>query len=312
MNGKAILPGVLNPVKFKTGQAASDIQAAIFQVKGEIDAAIFQYLSLLKQDMELLVGTPPQTFGAGTQEGVETKGGQAQQLQTGMQRLGLDWETVCDEHAEADENAIKCAAKNMTEDWFLAVSDESDQPYNEYVHLDQMKGSVHAERDTEQGFPMTAAECRTFWQDIMMNAENAFVQMLMEVPENVDACIRALAVPGMVAPKGAMQGKMLRYIDQLLKGKPIMQADPITGEPVQVPSVQPNKYLDDVETMVKFLPVWSQTHWDKLEGRQDAIDNVVAFYKTCVLYEHEIATELAMTGPPGQPPQAAQPQPQGA
>jgi hypothetical protein len=100
----------------------SDIQHAIFQVKGEIDSLIFQYVAMLKQDIELLVGTPPQTFGAGTQEGVETMGGQRQQLQTGMQRLNLDWESLCDEHAEAAENAIKCAAKNMTDDWFLAVT----------------------------------------------------------------------------------------------------------------------------------------------------------------------------------------------
>jgi hypothetical protein len=90
MNGKQILPGILNPVKFRTGRGAGDIQSAIYQVKAEIDNAIFTYLALLKQDMELLVGTPPQTFGAGTQSGVETKGGQAQQLQTGMMRLGLD------------------------------------------------------------------------------------------------------------------------------------------------------------------------------------------------------------------------------
>lgn len=312
MNGKALLPGVLNPVKFKTNSPVSDIQAAIFQVKAEIDAAIFTYLALLKQDMELLVGTPPQTFGAGTQEGIETAAGQNQQLQTGMQRLGLDWETVCDEHAEADENAIKCAAKNMTEDWFLAVSGESEQPYNEYVHLDQMKGSVHAERDTEQGFPMTAAECRAFWTQIMGEAENEFVQALMQVPENVDACIRSLAVPGMVAPQGAMQGKMLRYITQLIKGKPIMQQDPISGQPLQVPSVMPNKYLDDIPTLVKLIPAWSQAHWDQIDGNQNAQDNLVAFFKMCVLFEHESASEMAMTGPPGQPPGKPAPQPQGA
>lgn len=309
MNGKAILPGVLNPVKFRAGRGAADIQTAIFQLKAEIDAAIFTYLSLLKQDMELLVGTPPQTFGAGTQQGVETASGQNQQLQTGMARLGLDWETICDEHAEADENAIKCAAKNMTEDWFLTVSDETQEAQNEYVHLDQMKGSVHAERDTEQGFPMTAAECRAFWQDIMQNAENQFVMALMEVPENVDACIRSLAVPGMVAPQGAMQGKMLRYIAKLIKGKPITQPDPMTGEPVQIPSVQPNKYLDDIPTLVKLVPAWSQLHFDQVEGNQDAIDNLVAFYKQCVVFEHEAAAEVAMTSP-SQP--QAQPQGQGA
>ena len=308
MNGKAMLPGILNPVKFRKGMAMSDIQNAIFQVKGEIDALIFQYVAMLKQDIELLVGTPPQTFGAGTQTGVETMGGQKQQLQTGMQRLGLDWETICDEHAEAAENAIKCAAKNMTEDWFLAVEDKnSGDVRNEYVYLDQMKGSVHAERDTEQGFPMTAAEIRAFWQDVMTNAENQFVAVLMDEPQNVEACVRSLAIPGMVAPKGSMRGKMLRQLSQLINGKPMQQPDPITGEPIMVPSVQPNKYLDDCATLVKLIPPWSQEHWDQIEDKPDAIANLEAFFKQCVLFEHEMASELAMTGPPGGAPAGPQP-----
>lgn len=312
MNGKAMLPGILNPVKFRKGMPMADIQHAIFQVRGEIDAMIFQYVAMLKQDIELLVGTPPQTFGAGTQTGVETKGGQEQQLQTGMQRLGLDWETICDEHAEAAENAIKCAAKNMTEDWQLAVSDDSEEYKAEWVYLDQMKGSVHAERDTEQGFPMTAAEIRAFWHDIMQSAENQFVAVLMDEPQNVEACVRSMAIPGMVAPKGAMRGKMLRQISQLIHGKPVTQQDPVTGQPVQIPSIQPNKYLDDCSTLVKLIPAWAQEHWDQIENKPDAIANLEAFYKQTVLYEHEAATELAMTGPPGQPPQGPQNQPTAA
>lgn len=302
MNGKAMLAGILNPVKFRKGMPFSDIQQAIFQVRGEIDAMIFQYVAMLKQDMELLVGTPPQTFGAGTQSGVETKGGQEQQLQTGMQRLNLDWVSLCDEHAEAAENAIKCAAKNMTEDWQLAVSNDSEEYKSEWVYLDQMKGSVHAERDTEQGFPMTAAEIRAFWQDILQNAENQFVAVLMDEPQNVEACIRSLAIPGMVAPKGAMRGKMLRQISQLIQGKPMTQPNAITGEPIQIPSVMPNKYLDDCATLVKLIPAWAQEHWTSIESKPDAVANLEAFFKICVLYEHEAATELAMTGPPGQPP----------
>jgi hypothetical protein len=299
LNGKAMLPGILNPVKFRKGMAMSDIQHAIFQVKAQIDSLIFQYVAMLKQDIELLVGTPPQTFGAGTQEGVETMGGQRQQLQTGMQRLNLDWESLCDEHAEAAENAIKCAAKNMTDDWFMAVNDEdSGDVRNDYVYLDQMKGSVHAERDTEQGFPMTASEIRTFWQEVLTNAENQFVAALMDEPQNVEACVRALAIPGMVAPKGAARGKMLRQIAKLIEGKPIQQPDPISGEPLMVPSVQPNKYLDDCATLVKLIPSWADEHWDQLEEKPDAIANLEAFFKMCVLYEHELATELAMTGPP--------------
>jgi hypothetical protein len=307
MNGKAMLPGVLNSVYTKKGAPPGDIQAMIYQVKGEIDALIFQYVATLKQDMELLVGTPPQTFGAGTQEGVETKGGQEQQLNTGMMKLGMHWDVIADEHAEAAENAIKCMAKNATDDLLNVIADESKEWRNEFVHLDQLKGTIHGERNTEQGFPATAAEVRQFWMDIMQNPENPFAQELLSIPENVDACIRSLAMPGLKAPKGAMMGKMLRIINRLINGAPIMQPDPVTGEPLQVPSIMPNKYLDDLPTLVQLIPRWSQDHWDQLESNQNAIDNLVAYFKMCVVYERELSAEVSMVGAPASPDQGNQP-----
>jgi hypothetical protein len=316
-NQKSLLPGVLNGVKLRKNTPNTDIRNMVFQVKAEIDALVVNYISIIKQEMELLVGTPPQTFGAGTQEGVDTASGQEQQLNTGMTKLGLHWEVIGDEHAEAAENAVKCTAKNMTDDWQDQVMDEKDSWRAEYVHTDEVKGSVRVERDTEQGFPMTAGEIRAFWQDVIKNPENPFVQALLAVPENVDECIRALAIPGMKAPKGAVFGKMLRYISQLLQGKPSMQPDPVSGEPMIIPSVQPNKYLDDCSTLITFIPHWCDDHWDQLEGNQAAIDNMVGFYKMCVVYEKELAAEMQLAGagpgpaPPGPGPKG-KPQPQGA
>lgn len=306
MNAKAMLPGVLNPVITKKGAGPADIQHMIFQVKGEIDAMIFQYVALLKQDMELLVGTPPQTFGAGTQEGVETMGGQEQQLNTGLAKLGLHWEVIGEEHAEAAENGIKCAALNMTEDWTNTVSDESEEYRNEYVHMDEMKGSVHAERDTEQGFPMSAAEIRAWWDKILTtNPENPFILALMQEPENIDNAIRFIGVPGLRAPQGAMRGKMLRVISRLVNSAPVPVPDPddLTGmaPPLIYPSVLPNKYLDDLPTLIKLIPRWAQDHSDKLENNEPGLQNLVAYYRLCVVFEREDAAAESMVGAPQEP-----------
>lgn len=310
MNGKSMLPGILNPIITRKGAPPGDIANMIFQVKAEIDSTIFQYASTLKQDMELIVGTPPQLFGAGTQQGVETATGQKQQQQQGQVKLGLNWFTICNEHAESAENAIKCAAQNMTDKWFMAVSDETDEFRNEYVHLDQMKGTVHAERDTDQGFPMTSDEIRDWWNNFIATPNEAILDALLSEPENMEACVRAIGVPGLVAPKGAVRGKMLRTINQLVNGKAVTQPDPVTNEPIQIPSIQPNKYLDDCATLTKLIPAWSDAHWDQIENNQNAIDNLVAFYKLCVVYDKELQAETQLTGP-GQPDQT-QPQQAGA
>jgi hypothetical protein len=86
------------------------------------------------------------------------------------------------------------------------------------------------------------------------------------------------------------------------------QPDPITGEPIQVPSVQPNKYLDDLPTLVKLIPAWAAEHWDKLETNQPALDNLVAYFKMAVVYQHELQAEEQLTSAPpeqGQPNQPA-------
>jgi hypothetical protein len=95
----------------------------------------------------------------------------------------------------------------------------------------------------------------------------------------------------MVAPKGAARGKMLRQIAKLIEGKPIQQPDPISGEPLMVPSVQPNKYLDDCATLVKLIPAWAHEHWDQIEEKPDASRIWKRSSSMCVLYEHELATE---------------------
>jgi hypothetical protein len=113
-------------------------------------------------------------------------------------------------------------------------------------------------------------------------------------------------VPGLKAPKGTMRGKMLRQIAQLVEGQPVQAPDPVTGEPTLLPSIQPSKYLDDLPTLIKLIPAWSAEHWDQLESNQPALDNLVSFYKQCVVYERELAAEMQMTGAQPSPQAGAQ------
>jgi hypothetical protein len=194
MNGKQMLPGLLNPVTMKANTPNVDLAHLIFQVKAEIDAQIFTYLAVLKQDMELLVSLRLRPSALEHSKGVETMGGQRQQLDTGMMKMGLVWDNVREEHAESAENGVKCAGKNMTEDWKSVVTDETQEFRNEYVHLDQMKGSVHAEPETDQGFPMTWADIRAFYQELFEKG-GEILDYLMQEPENIDNALRYIAIP---------------------------------------------------------------------------------------------------------------------
>ena len=321
MNGKQMLPGILNGIKFRKGAAMSSIQDAIFQFKAEISPIIMEVVSMLKQDMELLVGTPPQTFGAGTQSGVETATGQAQQQNTGMTKMGLSWSQLRLEHAASAEIAVMCAAKNMTDDWQSVVLDETKEFRAEYVHLDQIKGSVHAEPETDQGFPMSWADRKNFFEQLMQQG-GEILDFLIQEPENIDTMLRFMGVSDILsAPGKNMRTKALAVIYKLVQQAPIQQQDPATGQVVMVPSLQPNKYLDDLKAWQKFIPSWSEKHWDKLENNPNGIANLVAFYKQTIVMDHELQIELQMpmpgqapgAMPPGMPPPGAgAPQPQPA
>ncbi|HEV7674390.1 MAG TPA: hypothetical protein VGQ12_07660 [Candidatus Angelobacter sp.] len=312
MNNKVLRPGVLNGIALRAAHQMADIQHAIFQVKTEIDHAIFQYVESLKHDMELLVGTPPQLFGGNGDPNIQTATGQGQQLSTAKNKLGLMWKGLQTEHAEAAENGVACAAENMTEDWFQVVTDETKEARNEYVHLDQMKGSVHAEPEADQGFPMTYSEIKDWFENLITQKDSMLLDWFSAEPKNIDTFIRYMGVPGLIAPGAAMRSKSLRVIAQLVSSGPIDTGmpDPETGEPFLLPSVMPQKYLDDLDAWQKIIPAWAQEHWDKLEGNQPAVDNLVAFYKLCVQFAKEKMAEAQMVAPGGMPP-GAMPPPQG-
>lgn len=315
MNGKQMLPGILNPIATKEGTPMGvGIEQMIYQVQTKLEATIFQYAESLKRDMEMLVGAPPQIFGGQGDPHVETKGGQEQQLSTAMGKLGLPWNCMRTEHAEASENAVKCAGQNMTEDWKEVVTDESEEFRNEYVRLDEMKGSVRAIPETDQGFPMTYAEIKDFFMNLLESGNEMLLDWLIQEPDNVDMMMRYVAPPGMVAPGSAMKDKALAVLGELAKSRPVVipMPDPETGEPVPVPMPSAMPYrLDDLAKYPAMIELWAQKHWDQLKDNKDGMDNLVLFYQACIQMNKEKQAELAMPVPGAMPPNG-QSQPQGA
>jgi hypothetical protein len=296
LNGKQMFPGILNAVAMKSNAPPGSIQDMIYQVKMQLEPAIFSYVESLKHDMEVLVGAPPQLFGGQGDPHIETKGGQEQQLSTAMSKLGLYWQCLRKEHSKASENAITCTKRNMTEAWFDVVTDETKEARNEFVHLDEVKGSVRAEPETDQAFPMTWAQIKDFFMNLLDSANQMLLDWLIQEPKNIDTMMRYVGVPGLVAPGQAMRDKALGIFGKIISTKPARQTMP-DGTQVVLPSILPNKYLDDLGALEKMIPTWAQEHWDKLENNPDGLANLVAFYQACVQMAKEKAAEMQMNLP---------------
>lgn len=321
LNAKPLLPGVLNPVKMKQAASAmgNRLEDAIVQVKAEIDANIYTYTDKLVFTAQLISGTPPQIFGGAGDPHIETMGGQQQQLATAMGKLSLFWDNVRDEHAQAAEVAVACAQKNMTEDWISVSTDESGQYRNNYVRLDEMEGNIHAYPETDQSFPMTWQEIKAFWEKLIefgASGKNPYINAIMDDPTNQEQIATWTGVPGLVVPGRDMRNKVLRTIDLLMQQRPVPASSAAEGGhapiavPIELPSIEPDKELDDLDIIAKTVREWAQKNFDKKDENPDGFRNVVLYYKMAVQYGVE-ATARQNQNPPTEAPKhgTAEPQP---
>jgi hypothetical protein len=320
LDGTPFLPGRLTGLKMKQVASAQGnrLEDAIVQIKAEIDSAMYTYQDKLVFTAQMLVGTPPQIYGGSGDPNIQTKGGQEQQLSTAMGKLGLFWDNIRQENADAAELSVKCAARNMTDDWISVVTDESKQYRNNYVRLDEMRGNVHAYPETDQGFPMSYGEIKAFWERLITanaSGKNPYINAIMDEPENQAEIATWTGTPGLVVPGQDMRNKVLQQIDQLMQSKPIetmvlvpggQPGQPPMAKRIMMPSIQPNKELDDLDITVKTIRSWASKHWEKETENPAGWQNLLAHYRLAYQWGMEKAKE--QQGAQGPPPQGAQPQ----
>jgi hypothetical protein len=318
MSGKPLLPGTMNPVKLPKAMQTSKLSDQIVQIKCELDNNIYNYTDKLVFWMQLLVGTPPQIFGGAGDPHIETAAGQQQQLSTAMGKLGGFWDECRDENAKAAELAVNCAAENMNDDWFDVVTDSSGQFRNEYVFLDDMRGSIHAYPETDQGFPMTHAEISAWWQQLIEYAssgKNPLANAILDEPANQEQMAIWTGVPGLVVPGKEMRNKVMQIIDRLMKESPQQTMAPVpnpadpTGQsqimqPITMPSIQPDPLVDDMEIIIQVVKEWSYKNWMTADEDPEHWANVMGYLKLAVSFQQkdqmaQMQLEAQTGGKPG-------------
>ena len=298
MQGKPMLPGVLNLIKLKrTGAPGSTRLAdALFQFQFQMHEEAFNYLDKLAFNAQMFAGVPPQVYGGSGDPNVATFGGQQQQLNTALGKLNIYWDNLREEHAAADELAVRCAKQNITDDLRQVILEKGSEFRNNYVRLDDLEGNVHAYPDTDQGFPITAAELRQRWMDLMQAAaHNPLAQAIFDDPTNQEQAASALGVPSMVIPGAAMRAKVLQIIDRLLQSQPIPILDGRTGLPNgQVkPSILPDKDIDDFTVLKQVVRQYCQENSDLPDNNPSGWQNILAYLTAAVALETQHGIQQA-------------------
>ena len=283
MQGKPMLPGVLNLVKLKRTGAPGSVRMAdaLYQFQFQMHEEAFSYLDKLAYNAQMFAGIPPQVYGGAGDPSIETFGGQQQQLNSALGKLNIYWENLKEEHAKADELAVNCAKDNLTADMRQVILERGSEFRNDYIRLDDLQGSVHAYADTDQGLPVTAAELRQRWMDLMQAAaSNPLAQAIFDDPTNQEQAATALGVPNMVVPGAAMRSKVLQIIDRLLQAEAVPVVDPQTGRPTgQVrPTILPDKAIDDFTVLKQVVRQYCQENSDIPDNNPAGWQNLLAYF----------------------------------
>lgn len=313
MAGKIMESGVLNFVKTMMNGQKTPLSEMLHQFQFQIDQNIMNYPNMLLNFAELISGMVPQTFGAGTQEDIETAKGQAQALATAHGRLNIYFDNEKEEHSVAAQNAIECLQANMTEDIYDVIQEQGSEFRNQYVHLDEMQGRVKVYPDLDQGLPQSPEEVRSTFQELMKQAaEGSEIakKILDEVP-NQQQAMASVGTPDMVVPGYAQRAKTEQDINTLMSKPPVPFTNPDGSTGVRLPAM-PEKDATDYDELYATVKLFKQKNADYSQKNPQGWAQVTQYVETAKNMEMgeaiEKAQRLAKVQQAGAP-QQAQPDP---
>lgn len=294
--------GGYKPVKPKVamnGQVQQGLESAFFQPKFSADANLYSYGDKLWFFVQTLLGITPQMYGTG-QEHIDTASGQSQALSTARGILATYWNQMRLECASASKVGVKCLAQNATEDTLRNVLQDGAGFKNEYIRVDALKGNFNWFPETDQGYPTTFAERQDIIKDMVMNAaKNPIIQEFLQPRTNQRLVAMHIAPSGFIIPGTAEEDKVKKDIDALLQGQPVLMGG------VPMPSVQPDKDCDDLDTSEQVVKDFMEKAYYsvRLENPQ-GFENVRLYLRLVSQFKAQKAAQAQMTGVPPVTPEA--------
>jgi hypothetical protein len=248
MSGKPVPAGTLTPVPMKINGQNIPMEQIVAHYELPINAALWNYPMMLMTFAELILGIPRQLGGQGTQDDVETLGGQQLQLARSLTTLKPYFKNVKNESAEADQNAIECLQNLMKVGAVKEIQDVIESKggafQNQTVKWDQMTGNVRISADEDQELPASPEELRTAVQMMFqeLTKGNPAAAKWFDVPANQDQALSSM-VPDSVNPTEAQRLKTEADIQTIVDQGVQVSLNPDGSQGTQLP-VQPEAWED--------------------------------------------------------------------
>ena len=248
MSGKPVPAGTIVPIPMRVNGEPRPLAESFLHFDLPITPALWNYPMMLMTFCELILGIPRQLSGQGTQDDVETLGGQQLQLGRALTTLRPYFENVKDEHAAASQNAFECT-KNLMQSGALqslkeVVKSQGGAFQNDEVDWMHMQGNVNIQSDEDQDLPVSPEDLRVAIQAMFeeLTKGNPAAAEWFAVPANQDLALSTM-LPGSVLPDEAQRLKTESDIQAIVEQGPQVKRNPDGSQGTELPA-HPEKTED--------------------------------------------------------------------
>lgn len=213
-------PGARYGATKKPNEALSDL--FFYEPPAEVSPDMLQYAKeLMGEVSQFLTGAFPALFG-GNMEDQKTATGYAMARDQAMGRIGLVWRSTKRFWARVMEQAVRCAAKNRTEDVSMGVPDEHGNVDTTQVRIEELKGNIFCFPDTDENFPESYSQKRAALMQLMpMADQDPLMAKTFALPQNQEVIRSLVGLEDFDLAGADARDKQLAEINIMLKSVPV-------------------------------------------------------------------------------------------
>ena len=299
-----------------TRQGGEDIGSNFFQAtpSGNNPGATALREWIFGPGAQYLSATLPGMTGQ-SDPNLKTARAYAQAKEQAMGRIGIVWRAIKQAHVEIVTKAVRLYIDFRTMDVTLPQITPAGFA-NEEIRLDDLHGQIVAYPESDEAYPMSAADKRQVFEALLQNPDPSVHGIAVEL-DNLEYAKGTMGWAGLVMPGEKSRAKQMAEIQELLAGQPIQNpppmgpvgpppVDPFTGAPLgpppmgpvgppppPLPSVPIDKELDEHPVELKTIQSWMHSAAGLAQKGTPGYENVRL---------HGVAHFQAMQPPQPQPP----------
>lgn len=276
----SVLPGGVFPATPKSGKSLND---AFMELRtATLSSEVMPFSDYIQSMGQTVSGALPSIFG-GSQEGAggDTASGYTQSKAQALQRLQNTWKLFTSTWKEMFGKVIPLYISLVKEDERDVQRQDDGNFVNVFIRMAELEGKIgKVELEANENLPLTWTQKKDLMMTLLQ-ATNPKIMEILNAPENAILIHEALGLVDFYVPFEDDIIKQYDEIKLLLASEPIPgdQPDPITGQPIELPSVEIDPDYDNNQVEFEICRKWAISP----AGRQTKIDNP-AGYKNVLLH----------------------------